>query len=123
MLYTAVCVDLAKLEQAKPKPQNQLLLFAKCEPKSCAHECNYVVRLPIQPVNEVYHIIINVHSFLVHILQGQRKPVVVRLKKPKGEMYRVLHATLSAKHIQLPAVINYKASVSGCEQDVLLPIR
>ena len=34
---TAVCVDLAN-----------------CEPKSCAHEYNYVVRLPIQPV---YHII------------------------------------------------------------------
>ena len=55
---TAVCVDLAKLEHAKPKPQNQLLLFAKCEPKSCAHECNYVLWLPIQPVKEVYHIII-----------------------------------------------------------------
>ena len=40
---TAVCVDLAKLECAKPKPQNQLLLFAECELKSCAHECNYVV--------------------------------------------------------------------------------
>ena len=25
---TAVCVDLAKLERTKPKPQNQLLLFA-----------------------------------------------------------------------------------------------
>ena len=76
-LPTAVCVDLAKLEGRKPKPQNQLLLFAKCEPKSCAHECNYVVRLPIQPVKEVYHviIIIHVHSFLVHILQGERKPL------------------------------------------------
>ena len=55
---TAVCINLAKLEHAKPKPQNQLLLFAKCEPKSCAHECNDVVGLPIQPVKEVYHIII-----------------------------------------------------------------
>ena len=29
-----------------------------CEPKSCAHEYNYVVLLPIQPVKKVYHIII-----------------------------------------------------------------
>ena len=35
IVHTAVCVDLAK-----------------CEPKSCAHEYNYVVRLPIQPVKK-----------------------------------------------------------------------
>ena len=34
-VYTAVCVDLAN-----------------CEPKSCVHEYNYVVRLPIQPVKK-----------------------------------------------------------------------
>ena len=32
---TAVCVGLAI-----------------CEPKSCAHEYNYVIRLPIQPVKK-----------------------------------------------------------------------
>ena len=69
MWATAVCVDLAKLERTKPKPQNQLLLFAKCEPKSCTLEYNYVVRLPVK---EVYHIII-----FMCILQGQRKPPYV----------------------------------------------
>ena len=54
MVSTAVCVDLAK-----------------CEPKRCAHEYNYVVWLPIQPVKEVYHIIIFMcTAFLVHILQA-----------------------------------------------------
>ena len=46
---TAVCVDLAK-----------------CDPKSCADEYNYVVRLPIQPVmTECANNYIHVHSFLV----------------------------------------------------------
>ena len=47
-----------KIGTREPKPQNQLLLFANYEPKSCAHEFNYVVRLPIRPVKEAYHIII-----------------------------------------------------------------
>ena len=66
------------LERAKPKPQCQLLLFAlilqNVNQKGCAHEYNYVVRLPTQPVKEVYHIIIFMcTAFQFHILQGQRK--------------------------------------------------
>ena len=47
-----------KIGTREAQPQNQLLLFAKCEPNSCTDECNYVVRLPIRPVKEVYHVII-----------------------------------------------------------------
>ena len=72
------CVDLAKLELASPNHKIQLLLFANYEPKSCAHECNYVVRLPIRPVKEAYHIIIftfckvnaNRCNILVHTWHG-----------------------------------------------------
>ena len=46
-------VDLAKLELTKPKPQNQLLLFElTLLTVNCAHEYNYVVRFPIQPVKK-----------------------------------------------------------------------
>ena len=75
-LHTAVCVDLAGLG-AKPKPQNQLLLFANFEPK-IYNKYNYVVRLPIvRPVKEVYHISIFMYTAFQFIfcMQGQRNAV------------------------------------------------
>ena len=44
------------------------LILQKVNQKSCAHEYNFVVRLPVQPVK----MFILMHSFLVHIQHGQQ---------------------------------------------------